>query len=273
VDLVVGYLMDFARWMMILVLSTLYPEVYSPWVGKAVEIVRADEIRVQRDGQTYSVRLYGIDAPIGWKGESREPPKLHDENSREETVRNRETSIAIPSPQDYGNTAKDYVSRRALGKPVLVQPLPGSIKGPWYKPKIQPYDRFNRMQAFVWIYGETGSSLNEELLKTGQAWWYSPFVPFERGFKYLEDGARRERLGLWAQTNPIPPWQWQGTKIVETNPVQRRGTLVLWVAGLAATGGMFGIIWGLLTALVRRTAARKRRQHHSLEGERGAVSS
>jgi endonuclease YncB( thermonuclease family) len=264
--------MDFARWMVILVLTALYPEVYTPWVGKAVQVVRPDEIRVERNGETYSVRLYGIDAPIWWKGESQAPSGLAKGNLHDEAVRNKETSIAIPTPQGYGKAAKDYVSQRALGKPVFVQPLPGSIEGPWHKPKIRPYDRFNRIQAFVWVHGEDGDSLNEELLRKGEAWWYSPFVPFERGFKYLEDGARRDKVGLWAQTNPIPPWQWQGTTIHETNPLQKRGSLVMSVAGLAAILGILGILGSLLRALVRKTTARWQTHHDSRKGNGGVVS-
>ena len=271
-DLILGYIMDFARWVMILVLSALYPEAYSPWVGKVVQIVRADEIRVERHAETYSVRLYGIDAPIGWGGESREPPGLPKDSVHDENMRNKETSVLVPSSQDYGTAAKDYVSRRALGKPVLVQPLPGSIEGPWYKPNIRPYDRYGRIQAFVWVYGEFGESLNEEMLKKGQAWWYSPFVPFERGFKYLEDDARKAKVGLWTQANPKPPWQWQGTTIHETNPLQKRGSLVMSVAGAAAILGILGIIACLLRALVRKTIARWRTHDDSGKGNGSVVS-
>lgn len=271
-DLILGYVMDFARWMMILILSALYPEAYSSWVGKTVQIVRADEIRVERHGETYSIRLYGIDAPISWGSESQGPPGLPKDSVYDEDVRNKETSVLIPSPQYYGQAAKDYVSQRALGKPVLVQPLPGSIEGPWYKPRIRPYDRYGRIQAFVWVYGEDGESLNEELLKKGQAWWYSPFVPFERGFKYLEDGARHNKVGLWTQTNPKPPWQWQGTTIYETNPLQKRGSLVMSVAGATAILGILGIIGCFLRALVRKTTALRRTHHDSHKGDGGVVS-
>lgn len=271
-DLILGYVMDFARWAMIFVLSALYPEAYTPWIGKAVQIVRADEIVVERHGENYSVRLYGIDAPIGWGAESREPLGLPESSGFDEDLRNKETRVLIPSSQHYGKAAKDYVSLRALGKPLMVQPLPGRIEGPWYKPKIRPYDRFNRIQAFVSVYGEDESSLNEELLKKGLAWWYSPFVPFERGFKYLEDGARRDKVGLWTQTNPRPPWQWQGTEIHETNPLQKRGSLVMSVAGAAAILGILGIVGSLLRAVVRKATARWRIHHDARKRDGGVVS-
>ena len=260
-DLILGYIMAFIRWALILVLSALYPQAYTPWVGKAVEVVRADEIKVERNGRIQEVRLYGIDAPISWGGAREQTRFLKDRNG--EPGRNKETQVTVPRPQNYGLAAKKYVSRRILDKPVVIQPLPGKIRGPWYSPKIDPYDRFHRVQALMWVHGEKGESLNEELLKNGLAWWYSPFVPFERGFKHLEDQARQSKVGLWAQANPIPPWQWQGTRIHKANPLQKRGDKVLYAAVLAALLAILVLIVGLVRTIVRRFFSRS--QYHSTE--------
>lgn len=256
-DLILGYIVAFIRWVLILVLSALYPEAYTPWVGTVVEVVRADEIRVERNGKIQEVRLYGIDAPIWLGDESAKESRSFREHLRGETDRDRETDITVPTSQNYGQVAKKYVSRRVLGKPVLIQPLPGSIEGPWYRPKIRPYDRFHRVQAFVWGYGEEGESLNEELLKQGLAWWYSPFVPFERGFKHLEDEAGRAKVGLWAQPDPIPPWRWQGTRLLEENPLQKSGASVFYLAGGAALLATLVLIAGLLRSVIRRFSSRR----------------
>ncbi|MBI5572090.1 MAG: thermonuclease family protein [Desulfomonile tiedjei] len=178
--------MEAVRWAIILVLSLLYPEFYSPWTGKVVEIVRPDEIRVQKnDEKVENVRLYGIDCPL--------------------------------EPQRFANKARLYVADRVLGRTVVVQPLPGTVEGPWYRPKIEPYDRYHRVIAFVTIDGE---SLNRELLTKGLARWYQPFVPFERGLKRLEDSAREKNEGLWGYTDVTAPWRYQSTHIAKINPLQ-----------------------------------------------------
>src|SRR5208283_2346336 len=41
------------------------PDAGLPWMGKAVGVVRPDEIKVlKEDGKTENVRLYGIDSPV-----------------------------------------------------------------------------------------------------------------------------------------------------------------------------------------------------------------
>jgi len=68
-DQLIGYLVDAARWLVILILTLLHPEAYSPWQGRVMEIVRPDEFKVvrttgERLGDTVNVRLYGVDTPL-----------------------------------------------------------------------------------------------------------------------------------------------------------------------------------------------------------------
>ena len=139
-----------------------------------------------------------------------------------------------------------------MGKPVVVQPLPGRIVGPWYRPTIKTHDRHNRIQGLVHVYGEAGEPLNKELLRKGLAWWYQPFVPFERGFKYLQDEAREARVGLWADPNPMPPWRWQGTPIRKDNPWQKeRPGLHIYVTA-AVLVALLALVISLSFRIVRR---------------------
>jgi len=187
-DQAIGYLMDFLRWCLIVVLTFVYPESFTAWTGKAVEVVRPDEIKVDRRGRTENVRLYGIDSPLP------------------------------DSKQGFGKEASAYTEQRVLGKAVEVQPLPGRVEGPWYRPKVHVLDRYDRFIALVSIYGEDGPNLNEELLSKGMAWWYEPFVPFERGLKALEDKAKSQKQGLWALEDPEPPWRYQHTTLEQLVP-------------------------------------------------------
>jgi len=217
-DLVIGYLMDAARWVLIVLLAWMYPAEYSAWPGKVTEVIRADEIKVKHGTKIETVRLYGIDSPIWWEAPNAvdpvEPKQPEEEHPSEETT--RETTV--PKPYPRGDQALAYTKSRVQDGLVTVQPLPARVEGPWYKPKLHVHDRYNRMIAMVSVNGE---NLNKELVRKGMAWWYRPFVPFERGFKRLQDLAKEDRAGLWAGSNPRPPWQWQGTMIEKLHPLQR----------------------------------------------------
>ncbi len=182
-DQFIGYFMDAARWLIILLLTLVYPDHFSSWSGKVVEVVRPEEIRVMKNGSVENVRLYAIDTPL--------------------------------ELQAFGETAHKYVSDRVLNKVVRVQPLPAGIKGSWEKREISRHDQYNRIIGLVWVDGE---SLNKELVRQGIAWWYKPFVPFERGYRHLQDQARRDKLGLWAFPHVVSPWDFQDTAIETVHP-------------------------------------------------------
>jgi len=38
------------------------------------------------------------------------------------------------------------------------------------------------------------------------AWWYRHYAPSSRDLPKLQDQARRAKIGLWSQPNPITPW-------------------------------------------------------------------
>jgi len=190
-DLIVGYLMDGARWLIIAILALIYPQDYSAWNGQVVQVLRPDEIRVKTDGVIRDVRLYGIDSPL--------------------------------PPQPYAEEAEAYTLKRLLGKVVTVQPLTGQIKGPWYNPSILVNDPYGRIIGLVWVYGEDGPNLSEEFLSKGLTHWYRPFVPFERGYKHLEDLAKEAKAGMWADPGATrPPWKFQHTPLLDVNPLQDR---------------------------------------------------
>jgi endonuclease YncB( thermonuclease family) len=191
-DQILGYLVETARWLLVLILGLVSPGAFSPWTGTVVKIVRPDEIKVQKaENEIINVRIYGVDCPL------------------------------VESGQFFGKDAFRYTSERLMGKIVKVQPLPGRIEGKWYWPGIRHLDRlhweknaqkYNRVIGLVYIDHE---SFGKELLSSGTAWWYKPFVPYERGYKYLEDQAKEAKLGLWAYPDPVPPWKYQNTPVVD----------------------------------------------------------
>ncbi|KAA0178868.1 thermonuclease family protein [Cupriavidus gilardii] len=51
---------------------------------------------------------------------------------------------------------------------------------------------------------------NEEMVSAGMAWAYRfGGRPTDPRLASLEEQARRQRRGLWAQVRPIPPWEWR----------------------------------------------------------------
>ncbi len=93
--------------------------------------------------------------------------------------------------QAFGNVARQFTSELAFGKQVKVT----------YEDK----DRYGRYLGTVRL--PDGRNLNRELLKAGLAWQYkddeSPVLAT------LEFQARQARKGLWADKNPIPPWEFR----------------------------------------------------------------
>jgi len=51
--------------------------------------------------------------------------------------------------------------------------------------------------------------LNERLLREGLAWWDRNQAPRNDRYRRLEQEARTEERGLWAQSDPVPPWRWR----------------------------------------------------------------
>ncbi len=68
-------------------------------------------------------------------------------------------------------------------------------------------DRYGRLLADVVL--PDGRVLNHELLRAGLAWWYRHYAPGDLTLAALEEEARAARRGLWAEANPVPPWDYR----------------------------------------------------------------
>ena len=100
--------------------------------------------------------------------------------------------------QPYGTRAKRFTSDMAFGMEVEI--------------RVQTTDRYGRIVGEVIL--PDGLSLNKQLVYLGLAWWYRKYAPNDRTLKALEEGARAEKKGLWADKNPVPPWEWRQGKSV-----------------------------------------------------------
>ena len=116
--------------------------------------------------------------------------------SATQTIKVRLYGIDSPElNQAYGKEAAAFATHIAL----------------WQAAKlaVQTTDQYNRSVAIVTL--EDGTNLNELLVATGNAWVYRQFCNTPECIKWiaLEDQAKHNRLGLWAQKQPLAPWLWR----------------------------------------------------------------
>jgi endonuclease YncB( thermonuclease family) len=51
---------------------------------------------------------------------------------------------------------------------------------------------------------------NAEQVRRGMAWVYVRYAPKNSPLYQFEGAARTQRVGLWAEPAPVPPWEWRG---------------------------------------------------------------
>ena len=71
-------------------------------------------------------------------------------------------------------------------------------------------DRYGRTVGEVILPG--GASLNVGIVEAGLAWWYRRYAGDDVRLRDAEAVARAARRGLWADPNPVPPWEWRKGK-------------------------------------------------------------
>ncbi len=112
-------------------------------------------------------------------------------DGREQRVRLAE--IDCPElHQAFGRRAKQFTSQQAFGRSVTV--------------RVRDRDRYGRVVGEVIL--PDGRSLDRELVRNGLAWWYRAYSR-DASIGRLEDQARAEHAGLWADAHPQPPWEWR----------------------------------------------------------------
>lgn len=68
-------------------------------------------------------------------------------------------------------------------------------------------DRYGRLVGT--LYTPEGVNVNLEMVCNGSAWWYSRYAKNNRAMASCQDEAKEARLGLWADDDPMPPWEWR----------------------------------------------------------------
>jgi micrococcal nuclease len=95
--------------------------------------------------------------------------------------------------QAYGKRAKQAVSELVFGKDVTLQ--------------THGLDKYARTIADMLL--PDGTNVNHTLVKDGWCWWYRKYAPGDMVLEQLEADAREAKRGLWADPQPVPPWEWR----------------------------------------------------------------
>jgi endonuclease YncB( thermonuclease family) len=106
---------------------------------------------------------------------------------------------APESGQAFGQRSKQNLSGLIFGKTVTVT-----------SDKI---DRYGRTVGVITLDGE---DVNIKQIEAGLAWHYKQYereqTPAERAaYSDAEINARQDKLGLWSDPNPIPPWDYRAS--------------------------------------------------------------
>lgn len=102
--------------------------------------------------------------------------------------------------QPFGNVSRQHLAELAFGK---------QAEADCYKT-----DRYGRLVCTVYV-DEKDVGLAQ--LDAGLAWWYRKYAneqpPQERlEYEMAETKAFVDRIGLWKDKNPMPPWAWRSSK-------------------------------------------------------------
>ena len=159
------------RWLLFLLLSLLATGGGALLKGKVVMVHDGDTLTLFDNDLAFTkIRLYGVDTP-------------------------------------EGRQAGGQAATNALRSLALFQRA---------KATVVNKDQYGRSVALVTLAEKKDKKgepllVNEELVRQGHAWVYGQYCkqPRCREWKKMESRAREQRLGLWQDNNPTPPWRWR----------------------------------------------------------------
>ena len=108
--------------------------------------------------------------------------------------------VGIDTPekkQAFGTKARDHLASRIFKQDVEVD--------------LRKKDQYGRHLGVIYI---GGADVNQSMIQDGYAWFYKHYAkeqPKEEALRYAnaERDARLKKRGLWADPNPVPPWEFR----------------------------------------------------------------
>lgn len=119
-----------------------------------------------------------------------------DHNKQQHKIRLK--GIDAPeSHQPFGQKSKSNLSAMAFNRDVIAE--------------CGKQDKYKRRICKIIV---NGQDINLEQVKAGMAWWYRHYAKEQSSqdredYEVAEFNAKVRRLGLWSDTNPVPPWEWR----------------------------------------------------------------
>lgn len=111
-------------------------------------------------------------------------------------VRVRLLNIDAPEKkQAYGSWSTNQLKDLVAGQPVTVT----------YTQK----DRYGRVLGRVVT--TNGTEANRYMVQSGAAWVYERYNT-DNSLPALQRVAQEQKRGLWAESHPVPPWEWRHKK-------------------------------------------------------------
>ncbi|CAM7184964.1 ParB [Citrobacter portucalensis] len=111
-------------------------------------------------------------------------------------VRVRLLNIDAPEKkQAYGSWSTNQLKDLVAGQPVTVT----------YTQK----DRYGRVLGRVVT--TNGTEANRYMVQSGAAWVYERYNT-DNSLPALQRVAQEQKHGLWAESHPVPPWEWRHNK-------------------------------------------------------------
>lgn len=104
--------------------------------------------------------------------------------------------------QAFGNKSKEVLSTWLFNNQVTVE----------YSKK----DKYGRILGKILV---DGIDANLEQIKSGMSWHYKKYQNEQSEndrnlYAQAEAQAQEEKRGLWADPDPVPPWEWRKSKII-----------------------------------------------------------
>ena len=111
----------------------------------------------------------------------------------QKTVRVRLSNIDAPEKkQSFGRWSTNQLKALLAGQSVTVS--------------YTQTDRYGRVLGRVMT--ANGTEANRQQVLIGAAWVYGRYNT-DSSLPALQKAAQKLRIGLWAESNPIPPWVWR----------------------------------------------------------------
>lgn len=111
-------------------------------------------------------------------------------------VRVRLQNIDAPEKkQPFGRWSTNQLKNLISGKPVTVE--------------YTETDRYGRILGRVET--ESGIEANRYMVQIGGAWVYERYNS-DTSLPPVQHEAREQKRGLWADSKPVPPWEWRHSK-------------------------------------------------------------